>query len=270
MRTDKHRPATLVPSDYRFVTHLISRDNIEIGYGEYRASAKAGTLADIHPGAHVCDFCGAHYVEGALFIHTPSGEHVTVGWQCADKLDFAINAEAERGFAKTLYKRAARKAERRVALRAFVAETSADVRHALRVDHKITRDIRARLIDRPEWGLSVAQENLLLKLSREAVERASEPEEVYTSVIAGRYEITGTVVSVKTSENAYGVRLVFTVKVSTDGGVYLVWGTVPSAIGGVGVGDKVAFTATVTPSDRPSVHFGFFKRPTRATIIDKV
>ena len=272
MRTDKHRPATLIPSDYRFVTHLISREGIEVGYGEYRSSAKAGTLADVHPGAHACDFCGARYVEGALFVHTPSGEHVTVGWQCADKLDFSINAEAERGFAKKLWERAARKAERHEALRAFVAETAPEIRRALRVDHDITRDIRARLIDRPEWGLSEAQINLLLKLAREAAEQASKPEDVYTPVIPGSYEVRGEVVALGWKENAYGERLVFTVKVpaEADDGVFLLWGTVPAAIadGDVEVGDAVQFTANVERGDREE-HFGFFKRPRRASIVSK-
>jgi hypothetical protein len=44
---------------------------------------------------------------------------------------------------------------------------------------------------------------------------------------------------------------------------FLVWGSVPAALGGIEQGDRVQFNATVTKSDRDET-FGFFKRPTKA------
>lgn len=88
-------------------------------------------------------------------------------------------------------------------------------------------------------------------------------------------KVTGTVVKVDWKENAYGGRLVMTVK-HADG--WLIWGTVPQTLvadergyisgdSAVKAGETVSFTATIEASDRPE--FGFFKRPTKAVRIAK-
>ena len=107
-----------------------------------------------------------------------------------------------------------------------------------------------------------------------ATKKAAEAAEA-KPVIEGKLTITGEVVSVKWKENAYGGRLVMTVK---DDRGFKVWGTVPASIQSVASltdptdfrqldrGDRVAFKATVTKSDTDET-FGFFKRPTEAVVL---
>ena len=107
----------------------------------------------------------------------------------------------------------------------------------------------------------------LIKEQRDAEKQLAD------DVPTGRMEVTGEVLKVDWKENAYGGRLVMTVK--TEGG-YLLWGSVPRGITDVDNpdgtrrqldrGDKVKFTATLEQSDRDT-KFGFFKRPSKATVV---
>jgi len=88
----------------------------------------------------------------------------------------------------------------------------------------------------------------------------------------GRLDITGIVLSVKETESDFGPCIKMTVK-SDDG--WVCYGTVPSNLSlfqdgdvqrGLKHGDRVTFTAALTPSDRDN-KFGFFKRPTCAKLL---
>jgi hypothetical protein len=103
--------------------------------------------------------------------------------------------------------------------------------------------------------------------------RAAEQASAAPVPIGKRIVVTGTVVKVDWKDNGFGGRLVMTVK-HADG--WLVWGTVPQSLttddqgyitteSGVKAGDTVTFTATIDPSDKPE--FGFFKRPTKASVV---
>ena len=102
---------------------------------------------------------------------------------------------------------------------------------------------------------------------------------------SGKVQVEGKVLSFRVVENEYGSTL--KMRVVTDGG-WTVWGTVPASIAdkweeveeddgyifdrlveGVKAGDRVRFCATVSPSDDDEL-FGFFKRPTKAEIIERV
>jgi hypothetical protein len=48
---------------------------------------------------------------------------------------------------------------------------------------------------------------------------------------------------------------------------FKVWGTVPSSLPNTDRGDKVTFTASVERSNNDET-FGFFKRPSKATLIE--
>ena len=98
-----------------------------------------------------------------------------------------------------------------------------------------------------------------IRATKRAAEKAATPD-----CPEGKQTIIGEVISVKTHENAYGKRLVMTVK-STDG--WMCWGSVPAAISAVSRGDRIQFNATLTRSDTDS-KFGFFKRPSKASIIE--
>ena len=89
------------------------------------------------------------------------------------------------------------------------------------------------------------------------------------AIVAGKQLITGTVITVKEQNSAWG----WTVKMLTkDDRGFKVWGSVARSIldqcGSLEAlkGQRVAFTATVIASDDDE-KFGFFKRPTSATIL---
>lgn len=94
-------------------------------------------------------------------------------------------------------------------------------------------------------------------------------EEARPDAPEGRIEIIGKVIGVKWIENVYGYNNASTKKivVEADEG-YKVYSTAPRAILGVGKGDKVKFTATLTRSDKDS-KFAFAKRPTKAEVIEE-
>ncbi|NQU22366.1 MAG: hypothetical protein HQ567_13890 [Candidatus Nealsonbacteria bacterium] len=113
-------------------------------------------------------------------------------------------------------------------------------------------------------------------------ERAAE-KEAADPCPTGRVVIEGEVIKAEWKESAYGGSLKMTVK--TPGG-WLCWGTAPGAFDsieeprehdgetwtiqrGLHRGDRVKFTATLTPSDRDP-KFGFFKRPAKAEIVEKI
>ena len=81
--------------------------------------------------------------------------------------------------------------------------------------------------------------------------------------VAGKQTIKGTVAKVKVVESDFGTTLKMIVHAEGDVAVY---GTVPSAIYDVKVGDVVQFNADVQVSPTDST-FGFFKRPTKAQVL---
>jgi len=78
----------------------------------------------------------------------------------------------------------------------------------------------------------------------------------------GRLVITGTLLAMKWQESQYGRTLKMLVQ---DDRGFRVWGTVPSSLD-ANRNDRIQFTAAVTQSDRDS-KFGFFKRPSKATVL---
>lgn len=122
--------------------------------------------------------------------------------------------------------------------------------------------------------ISEKQAAAIVKARQDALERIAQREQERANATPcpeGRMVVEGTVVSLKWKDSQWGGALKLTVK--TDAG-WLAWGTCPSALlhsdtadDGLKAGDRVQFTATVTPSDEDPI-FGFFKRPTKATILE--
>ena len=79
----------------------------------------------------------------------------------------------------------------------------------------------------------------------------------------GRQAFAGEVLATKWKDTDFGP--VYKMLVQDDRGFKL-WGSVPKNID-PGRGERVAFMATVEPS-RDDSRFGFFKRPTKAIILD--
>lgn len=174
----------------------------------------------------------------------------------AQKLKSKDTAKARKA-AKVAEAKAAAKA----AGEAFIA-SHPGLSDALKVDHKITRDVADRIL---KWG-SVSDKTVAL-VFKVAADEANKADRVEAP--AGRIEITGKVLSVKISEGNYGVTYRMTLLVATDGGEWLANGTVPRALWSKSVdapfdlkGKSVSLTATIEPKE---AGFAFFKRPTKAT-----
>lgn len=126
-----------------------------------------------------------------------------------------------------------------------------------------------QLTERRYYGYIVsilpAYRRSIEKDAERAQRAAAREQEVTAPVIEGRVEVVGTIISYDIKENDFGVRTVITVK---DHRGFKVWGTCPRSIDyGDLVNKQVRFTAEIEKSDRDET-FGFFKRPTKAQIIE--
>ena len=305
-RTDVHRPGALVPADYRELFCFAQAStvdgwpcpaiNIELLLAQRAGRAwptipargaesvlvepirddagRAYPMAAIHKGG-ACDSCGAWFIEGSCFLHEPTGEAIVVGHICASKMELAYDESAAAimsGQRKAARKRIIEKRARRFQLREFARESSRELLAALRCDHYIVQDIRARAI---RWGnVSEKQAALVLKIAREAAEKAARPAEkhVPAPIADGRQTVEGELVSVKVFEGDYGSCLKMTVKVATPDGTWLAWGTAPAALcdaaadlGGLGRGCRVRFDAKLKAGR--DAHFALFSRPTKAALL---
>jgi hypothetical protein len=97
---------------------------------------------------------------------------------------------------------------------------------------------------------------------RAAAHEAAEP----APVTDQRIEITGKVVSLREPDD-YAAFPSWKMLVVTDQG-WKAWGSRPSSLYDVKVGDRVTFKATFKVSDKDP-KFGFFNRPTQAEVLEK-
>jgi hypothetical protein len=139
-------------------------------------------------------------------------------------------------------------------------------------DENIVFDLVSRLIRTNR--LSLKQEDflrsLLVRISEHRARKAQWEEEaagadpIPVSTEGERMVVSGEVLSIKVRETFNGSALKMVVR--ADEG-WKVWGTVPASVrDSLQEGDVVRFTATVKPSDNDP-KFGFFSRPTKATIL---
>lgn len=247
---------------------------------------RAAPDAPAQPGGS-CDYCGTG-IRYCFGIRSSDGRSFIVGSECVNKtgdagLVVAVKREmkAHRDSVKVAERAAAAKAWREArdaetaTRRAATLAANPDLTDLLATDHPIIRDIAERFA---KWGsVSDAQIALVRKIAREAAERAAEVE---IAAPTGRQVIRGRVLSVKDHYTQVGYNTVhtwkITVKVTTPAGVWVCWGTCPDSIlaplrdafPGHAVdalrGRDVEFTATLSPSDRPT--FAFFKRPAKAEL----
>jgi len=131
-----------------------------------------------------------------------------------------------------------------------------------------------------EKQCAVVRERITGDTKRQAEWEAKRAEEAALAepVPSGRHVITGVVISTRAVERSFGYNMgdVCTKILVKDDRGFKVWGTAASSIcplkdagdDGVCKGDTVTFTATLTPSD-DDPKFGFFKRPSKASILDR-
>ena len=290
-RTDVHRPGALIPEHYEYVGYLIrvvpSKANgwsATLGTDRYYEYRRQGSTADIHHGPFRCDICGAWYHEGVMFQHGPTGEVITAGWMCAEKVEMLFDFRAEKAKSLLEKERALKRMRRWMRLRQFVGvyrEAKPEVLRALRVpDNEFVADVRQRVIEHPEWGLSEKQEGALLRTLHRHLNPPVEEAKVPVPAEDGRQTVEGDVVSVKVKDYGFELRVVMTVKVAEPKGIWLTWGTVPRALedqmdatlppddrpGAFGRGARIKFDAKLQVSDTDE-SFSIFSRPTNAEIV---
>lgn len=232
-RTDPHSPSNIVPSDY---SHVLSYALASVANGvdvpgwnldEAMALKKSGVQFAATGSLGSCSVCGANFIYGDIWCHDPTGEHIYIGHDCADK----YNMLTDRSVTHVAIKR-----NRATAIRNSVKEikqgdffkANPGLEEALQCDHYIVRDIRARF--EQYFTLSPKQVALVIKLANEASNPRPPEVTVSAPVSPIRQTFIGVVVSAKAQDSNYGLQYKMTVKVTTPDGVWLAWGTIPSGL----------------------------------------
>lgn len=273
-RTDCHAPSRLIPSDYVHVL-TFSHAGVEDGFPVPAHNVDVlRAMQEAHPffrqSITQCHVCGAVFRMGDVFEHTPTGEHVVVGWECANKIATLDRSAFDRalGEVRSLSLQEARKAQKAEQVAAFLAANEG-LAEALKFDHPIVSDIGHRLQQLGE--LSEAQVALVHRIVRERTERNAERKVPVAFADGVRAEVEGVVESLKSVEGFRGraeTKVVVRVTVP-DGGVFRLWGSLPRGLAGVQKGAVVRFAATVEHGRRDPA-FGFFKRPAGAVLVSGV
>lgn len=220
-----------------------------------------------------CEHCGARYNHGSVYHYLPGDELVFVGQICSAN---TFGASSRTALAKDRLARAYAAEKERLeaaeAAEAWIAENGEVHAHlvAFADDNSFYRDLLTKLhrygylterqADAVRRGIQKDRDRVAGAAAREA-DRADKIASGVT-VPTGETNVMGTVLTVRTHQNAYGYRLVMTV---ADDRGFKVWGTVPRSID-PNPGDRVAFLADLSPSDNDPL-FGFFKRPRKAGIL---
>jgi predicted nucleic acid-binding Zn ribbon protein len=266
-REDVHRPSAINPGEYALTGNVfdLKYDDLE--------TMEVGTK----PYGH-CNHCGKAIRWAVEFTYAPTGEVVVFGEQCADILSLS---DSRTKHELVLLKRAVRnlelkqrlKGERDDNYRFFKTRNPEIVEQLENLDpsenNYFIKDLARNL---EKFGMLTENQVTALKRVLEQrhqrfVEKMNEVQPT-TPVNEGRVEMKGEVVSTKWQFNAYTGDDVKKMLVKlTDNNK--VWGTVPANIIDVDRGDLVHFTATVE-ANKDDEHFGYFKRPAKATFRKKV
>jgi len=291
-RTDIHRPSAVDPADY------IELDGFYQGASQYMAEGymsadpigalrrllddKTASIKDrLEPSGNFsakysCDHCGAGFCHGVYYLHVPTGRVIAVGHTCAN------NTFGTPTRAALLRKRA----ERTAAAARKTAKTKAEA-EAWQVEHPEalahlerfapTNSFYADLLRKltqygslTEGQLAAVERNMAKDVERaesretQAAEWAAIKRPIPELFSNTRATITGTVLSLKDTYNDFGP---VTKMLVLDDHNFKVWGTCPRAIiDDVDRGSRVTFAAAIKISDDDE-SFGFFSRPTSATLV---
>lgn len=282
-RTDCHRPGAIVPADYVQALDYILPGSEPFDQWNMQAArelcesvgwGKEGRMFG-HMGK--CGVCGANFRHGTIYRHEPTQHLVHMGHDCADKYEILADHDDWDAANEALTKQRAAviqgklNAERRAAQ----LNENPGLLEAFACDHYIVRDIK-RKFEGSNFPISAAQIALVFKLAREqetaAAKKAERDAETKAQAPEGRQTIRGVLVSKKSVEGPYGSSVKGTIKVTTDQGVWLAWGTLPAGLWDNGnrpeVGDEIELTGTLVRGKE--AHFAFFKRPTGPKYLGRV
>lgn len=304
MRDDIHRVSQIIPENYEYIlTYSLSTTyhgapvpsfgiNCELDYRQWfkDGSAKNGNHSEDgnccvvglrqignhkmaeHGGPGSCTVCGAWHIYGDVWKNKHTEEHIFVGWICADKYKLVANRDAFKRNHRILCEKSAHerlKKQKEEKKQKFL-EDRPTLAQALETDHEIVRNIKNQL-DR-QGEISDKQVELVFKLYR----KSQEPSETYVQahIQDGRQTVEGKIVSLKSHITDFGQQLKMTVKVETNEGVWLAWGTCPQSLLDQACHSahdsrlkyrKVRFEAKLKQGR--DKHFAVFSRPSKAKIV---
>lgn len=281
-------------------------DFIEEPYGEeamrayeHQADEAAGNP---HPDINQCDLCGTWFKNGAVLEHKPTGRLISVGGICMT--DIAGLSHLSKREKLHRAKASKRRRERAAKMRNMLA-LYPGINAALKTDHYISRDLRVKVLQWGD--LSPKQAELAFKLQSDVANREPELDPRPVPTEDKRITVEGEILSTKFVEGYYGDVEKMLVQVRVDGGAFKLWGSVPQAINDacwtererrreearakydvdslddeearLAIADieqagapiamrglKIQFTARLEQSDKDEA-FGFFKRPTKVSVL---
>jgi hypothetical protein len=217
-----------------------------------------------------CDCCGARLQYACQVVHVPTRSGYNVGRDCARKIG---SLQRMGGWIENASVALAERAKCARHEANFLTGAPSSVVAAYQFA-KVEAQPGSILSDMVEklrrWGaLSPRQIEFMVSLhEKELAKRAL----VATGrkCVEGKRRLEGAIVSMK-EVAGFGYYSLPVKKIVVDlGDGTKVWGTLPRAMEDVAkVGNRIAFTATVTVSDRDPL-FGFFKRPTKPELIGVV
>lgn len=281
-RTDIHRPSVIKVDEYEYVGQeyikiecpgdcialMAMRKHIQ----EHMARTGGTYSTHAHGGnCHICGNVNAMYT--ILFRHLPTNVYVRAGVECADKLGWGGDDSFRRNV-EDYRKNVAGKKKAQTILADMSASLAWDIYlkpfdAKTRDEAKIT-DMVSNLVKYGSF-VSEKQKGFFSQLVARQItpvhgpskptqdERAAQwaaEKEAAAPCPSGRVTVAGKVVKTRDEESQFGFRVKMLVKAEAG---YMVWVTAPSAYT-IERGDKVVFTATLTPSnDDPK--FGFGSRP---------
>lgn len=293
-RIDTHRVSQINPTEYNYVLSYSLPSTLDgwqvpaVGLEQVRSLKASGAAFAEHGGVGTCTVCGTGHIYGDVWRHEPTAEHIFVGHICAEKYSLIADRmewEHEMNIARRTSAReaeAAWKAERADEFIAAHDGLAAD----LAIDHYIIRDVASKL---SHYGsISDKQIALVRKIADEHRNPKTAEKNVPAPIENGRQTVEGEIVSVKVHESAYGTSVKMTVKVTTDEGAWLAWGTLPNSlveeqahrdvalstesqtngtefVGAELRGSTVRFDAKLKRGR--DAYFALFSRPTKATIV---
>lgn len=280
-RTDVHRPGAIIPSDYQQILDYVlpgaepfdhwnvqeARALLE-SVGWHREGRLFGNLSK-------CGVCGAHFRNGSIYRHVPTGHLVTMGHDCADKYEMLADHSDWNAAKEAIEAQRARVIEARLnaETRTYLLAQHAGLAEAFEVKHHIIQDIKAQFDGSRVKYLTDKQIALVLKIAKDQNEKAARPPEVRAVAPTGRVKFAGILVSKKSQTTDFGTTIKGTIKVTTGAGVWLAWGTLPDSLWDhthndrPEVGDTIELTGTLSHGSDSG--FAFFKRPTGAKIVER-
>lgn len=288
MRTDVHSPKNLVPTDYAlsgfYMESAPERDSLGGEILEQRIEDVQYTNDDASPRPvyhaekpvtvkggnfdrkHTCDHCGAHCRYFAIFTHTPTGDLIATGLDCAMNSfpDYALE-----GARKVMVMAAKREATKKCRAENLAAWVEANPQHAWVTESDVS--IFQSFTGWIKAGSTLSDKQIAV-IERATAKRAAKSEPVVPGWVGDvkehgkRSTICGMIAGTKLIESGYGYHATTVLKLMvTIGDGRKVWVSCPAGLAGkVDRGDGIQFDAAL---EWKEADFAIAKRPTKPSIL---